>query len=205
VAERLKAGSLVALEVDLVAVVIQNLLLLAQQAQQDLEGLQEDQVAFVVASVEVSMVVVVEVASEAASRIAQAMVVDEEVLAIKAEEALRLKEDTEVAAAEVAQVEIAVGMAAMRHQMLLLDLEAAVAVAFPQVGMDVVATAVQAPPLIEMAQRQLDPRRQLEVGMILVAHMMTDPVAAIVAAAVAAMATVVEIHGLVVAAATWSR
>jgi hypothetical protein len=66
-----------------------------------------------------------------------------------------------------------------------------------------VVTADQDLP-IETAQHQLGPRHQLEVGMIHVAHMMTDPVAVIVAAVVADMVTVVAIPAQAVAA-TWSR
>jgi hypothetical protein len=154
-----------------------------------------------VASAVVSMVDVAGVDTEAVSRIGPAMLVAEEALAIKVEEALHPEVDT---AAIVAEVEIVVGMAATRHQMLLLDLEVdVVVVSHPQVGMDVVVTADQDLP-IETAQRQLEPRRQLEVGMIHVAHMMTDRTAAIVAAAVVDMVTVVAILAQA-AAAIWSR
>lgn len=195
-AERSKAGSLVALEVDLAVVATQKLHLLAQQALLDLGDLQVDQVAFVVGSVAALMVDVAAAATEAASRINQAMAVGEEVLAIKAEEALHPEADTEA--------EIVVGMVVTRHQMPLLAQEADVAVASPQVGMDVVATETQALP-IEMAQHQLDPQHQLEVGMILVAHMMIDLAAVTVAVAVVDMAIVVEIRVLAAAVATWSR
>ena len=203
-AEQLRAGSLVVSEVDLAAVVILNLLLLAQLALADLEGLPADQVDFVVASVAALMVDVVEAGIEAASRIGQAMVVEEEALAIKVEAALHPEADTAAIVAGVVEVGIVVGMAATRLQMLLLALEVdVVAVSLHQVGMDVVVTADQDLP-IETAQHQLDPRRQLEVGMIHVAHMMTDPAAVIVAAAVVDMVTVAAISAQVVAA-TWSR
>jgi hypothetical protein len=201
VAEQSRAGSLVVSEVDLAAVATLNLPLLAQLALADLEGLLGDQVGFVVASAVVSMVDVAGVDTEAVSRIGPAMLVAEEALAIKVEEALHPEVDT---AAIVAEVEIVVGMAATRHQMLLLDLEVdVVVVSHPQVGMDVVVTADQDLP-IETAQHQLEPRRQLEVGMIHVAHMMTDPAEVIVAAAVADMVTVV-VTPAQAAAATWSR
>jgi hypothetical protein len=200
VAEQSRAGSLVVSEVDLAAVATLNLPLLAQLALADLGDLLGDQVGFVVASAVVSMVDVAGVDTEAVSRIGPAMLVAEEALAIKVEEALHPEVDT---AAIVAEVEIVVGMAATRHQMLLLDLEVdVVVVSRPQVGMDVVVTADQDLP-IETAQRQLEPRRQLEVGMIHVAHMMTD-LAEVIVAAVADMVTVVAIPAQA-AAATWSR
>lgn len=184
--------------------VILNLLLLARLALADLGDLPGDQVDFVVASAAVLMVDVAEADTEVASRIGQAMAVEEEVLAIKVEEALHPEADTAAIVAGVVEVEIVVGMPATRHQMLPLDLEVdVVVVSPPQVGMDVVVTADQDLP-IEMAQHQLDPRRQLEVGMIHVAHMMTDPAAVIVAAAVADMVTVAVILAQAVAA-TWSR
>lgn len=188
----------------MVVVGIPNLLLLAQLALADLEDLREGQVDFVVASAAVLMADVAEAALEAASKIDQALVVEEEVLAIKVEEASHPEADMAVIVAEVVEVEIVVGMAAMRHQMLLLAPEVDVVAVYPrQVGMDVVDTADQDLP-IEMAQHQLDPRHRLEVGMIHVAHMMTDPAAVIVAAAAADMVTVVATL-VQAAAATWSR
>lgn len=186
------------------AVVILNLLLLAQQALVDLEDLPAGRVDFVVAFAAALMVDVVEAGTEAASRIDQAMVVEEEALATKVEEALHPEAVTAAIVAGMVEVEIVVGMAATRLQMLLLALEVDVGVVSPhQVGMDVVVTADQDPP-IETAQHLLDLRRRLEVGMIHVAHMMTDPAAVIVAAAVADMVTVVVILVQAVAA-TWSR
>jgi hypothetical protein len=204
VAEQSRAGSLVVSEVDLAAVVILNLLLLAQQALADLEDLPVGRVDFVVASAAALMVDVVEAGTEAASRIGQAIVVEEEALATKVEEVLHPEAATAAIVAGMVEVEIVVGMAATRLQMLLRALEVDVVVVSPhRVGMDVVATVDQDLP-IETAQQLLDLRRRLEVGMIHVAHMMTDPAAVIVAAAVADIVTVAAILVQAVAA-TWSR
>jgi hypothetical protein len=206
-AARSRAGSLDVLGVDLAVVVIPKLLLLAQLALEDSEDLPEGQADFVVASAAVLMVDVVEADTEVAFRIDQATVVVEEVLAIKAEEASHPEVDMaaiEAGVAGVVEVEIAVGMAATRLQMHLLALEVDVVVVCPhQVGMDVAVTADQAPQ-IGTAQHQPDLPRHLEVGMIHVAHMMTDPAAVIVAAAAADMVTVVATL-VRAAAATWSR
>jgi hypothetical protein len=204
VVEQSRAGSPAVSEVGLVVVVILNLLPLARLAPVDLEDLPGDQVDSVVASAAVLMVVVAEAGTEVASRIDQATVVVEEVLAIKVEEALHLEVDMAAIVAGVVEVEIAVGMAATRHRMLLLAQEVDVVVGSPhQVGMDAVVTADQVLP-IGTARHQLDPPRQLEVGMIHVAHMMTDRTAVIVAAAVVDMVTVVAILAQA-AAAIWSR
>jgi hypothetical protein len=204
VVEQSRAGSPAVSEVGLAVVVILNLLPLAQLALVDLGDLPGDQVDSVVASAAVLMVVVAEADTEVASRIDQATVAVEEVLAIKVEEALHLEADMAASVAEVVEVEIAVGMAATRHRMLPLAREVDVVVDSPhQVGMDVVVTADQVLP-IGTARHQLDPLRQLEVGMIHVAHMMTDRTAAIVAAAVVDMVTVVAILAQA-AAAIWSR
>jgi len=209
-AARSRAGNLDVLGVDLAVVVIPKLLLLAQLALGDSEDLPEGQADFVVASAAVLMVDVVEADTEVAFRIGQATAVVEEVLAIKAEEASHPEADMAAIEAGVAgvagvvEVEIAVGMAATRLQMHLLALEVDVVVVCPhQVGMDVAVTADQAPQ-IGTAQHQPDLPRHLEVGMIHVAHMMTDPAAVIVAAAAADMVTVVATL-VRAAAATWSR
>jgi hypothetical protein len=188
------------LVVDWEAVAILKLFLLDQLDQVAL--LPVDQVDYVEASVADSMVVVDEAASEAAFKIEEATVVAEEaVLATKAVGGSHHE------VAMVAVVEIAaVGMAAMHHQMPLLAPAVVGGVALVQVGMDAVVMAHRAL-RIEMAQHRLLLQHHLEVGMNLVAHMMTDPLAVIVAAAAAAegMATVAAILAQQVAVATWSR
>ena len=202
VAEPLQAGNLVALEVDSEAEAIPKLFLLDQLVLADMEELLVDPVDFVVASEVASMVVVAGAAFEAISRIDQAMAAaEEEALVSKMVEALHPEVDmVEVA---VAAVEIVVGMVGTPLQMLLLALVVDVQVVSPQVGTVGVDTAHRAL-RIEMDQQHLDRQRQMEVGMIHVAHMMKEPAAAIGDPAVATMAIVAALP-VEVAAVTWSR
>jgi hypothetical protein len=206
VAEPLQAGNLVALEVDLEAVAILKRYPLDQPVLAVLEELQVGLVDSVVDSVVVLTVAVAGAASEVISRIDQAMAaVEEEALATKMAEALHPEVVMAVVAVAVvvAVVEIVVGMVGTLLQMLLPAQVVDVPVVSPQVGMVGVDTAHQAL-RIEMDQQHLEHQRQMEVGMIHVAHMMKELAAVIGDLAVAIM-VIVAVPPVEVAAATWSR
>lgn len=199
VAELSRAGSHVALVVDLVVAVIQKLSLPDPLVRADLEALQVDRADSVAVSEVGLMVEEAGAVSEEVFKIEEGTVGEEEALATKAVQDSRDMVVTVV----VAVAATAVVMVAMHHLMLLLVPEVAALVRL-QVGMGAAATAHQAL-RIEMVPHQLESRHHLEVGMIHVDRMMKElPVVIVAATVVATAATVAEIL-VVVAAVTWSR